>query len=187
MVSKDITKGLTLTAFGFLFVLINININEISISPAFIGWLLFFLAFPCFGKYGEGKEYLRWAALILTIITAVEWTLEVTNAVANTDVLKTIVGLANAVFMFLYFDILINVARDYGHEETANKLSTLKYVNIGGYIGTVVFAVLYALTKNTIMAVLTVVCGVVVLVTAIITCVRLFKLKKEIANGTSVA
>ena len=41
MVSKDITKGLTLTAFGFLFVLINININEISISPAFIGWLLF--------------------------------------------------------------------------------------------------------------------------------------------------
>ena len=130
---------------------------------------------------------MRWAALILTIITAVEWTLEVTNAVANTDVLKTIVGLANAVFMFLYFDILINVARDYGHEETANKLSTLKYVNIGGYIGTVVFAVLYALTKNTIMAVLTVVCGVVVLVTAIITCVRLFKLKKEIANGTSVA
>ena len=42
----DLRKGLSYVAFGFLFTLINFNLTvngqAISITPNFIGWILFF-------------------------------------------------------------------------------------------------------------------------------------------------
>ncbi|MBR3151726.1 MAG: hypothetical protein IKF18_05015 [Erysipelotrichaceae bacterium] len=187
MVSKDISKGLTLIAFGFLFVLLNITINDLSITPSFIGWLLFYIAIPYLGEYTEGKDYLKWAALILTIVTAVQWVLEITHAAANIESIKTIVGLVNAVFMFILLGVLENIARDNKCEALEGRLGALKIVNIVSYLGTLAFGMLYSVSRTDLFALLAFACGVVAIIAAIVTCFTLFKLKKEIAEGTAVA
>ncbi len=187
METKDVRKGLSLIAFGFLFILLNITINNVPISPSFIGWLLFFIAYPYIEKYADGKDYLKWAALILTIVTAVQWVLEIVKAPVDFGVLKSIVAVANAVFMFLFFGVLEKIARSFSLEQRAGKLSTLKYVNLISYFGTVVFSILYSFRQSTLFAVVAFLCGVVAIIFAIITCVTLFKLKNEIGEDAAVA
>ena len=71
------TKSTGLKAFGFLFTLINLNLTlngkTLNITPDFIGWILFFLAFDRLGSYVKGKEYLKWMSLVLAILSAALW------------------------------------------------------------------------------------------------------------------
>ena len=70
--SMNIKKGISYVAFGFLFTLVNFNltINSVSIcvTPDFIGWLLFFLAFDKLGTYISDKSYMKWNALVMSLI-----------------------------------------------------------------------------------------------------------------------
>lgn len=187
METKDVTKGLSLIAFGFLFTLLNITINDVSITPSFIGWLLFFIAFPYVEKYAEGKDYLKWAALILTIVTAVQWVLEIVKAPVQLDILKTIVGVVDVVFMFLFFGVLENIVKSFNLEERAGKLRTLKFVNLISYLGTVVFSLIYSIRQDALFAGIAALCGIVAIISAIVTCFTLFRVKNEIADKTAAA
>ena len=77
----NLKRGLSLIAFGFLFTLMNINLTfngfKINIMPDFVGWLLFFLAFGSLGVFAEGLKWLRWVALVLMVISAAFWALEI--------------------------------------------------------------------------------------------------------------
>ena len=65
----NLKKGLSFVAFGFFFTLINLNLTlngaKLDVTPDFIGWILFFLAFDLLGTYVKDKLYLKWLSLVL--------------------------------------------------------------------------------------------------------------------------
>ena len=187
MVSANIRRGLTFVAVGFLFTLVNVTVNNVNVTPNFVGWLLFFLAYPCLEKHAEGKEYLKWASLIIMIITLVRWVLDITHLVGDTSTLDTIVGIASEIFMFILFGILENVANYYNRADFAGKLRRLKYMNLVFYIVFAVSVIVYSFNQSTLIAGIALISGLIELILAIIICVTLFKLDKEIANGEPVA
>ncbi|MBR0462624.1 MAG: hypothetical protein IJJ00_07930 [Erysipelotrichaceae bacterium] len=182
MTSK-IKKGITLIAIGFLFTLININLTintlKINITPDFIGWFLFFLAFDYLGEYGKGKEYIKWLSLCLAIAVTALWVLGIVMPELPIDIFKSVVSVLSAVYIFILFGILSKIAEDYGSNK-AGTINVLKYLNI---ILVLLFAAAgtYAYYKeSTVMIAAAAVFGVCALVSAIVTCVTLFALRKDI-------
>ena len=182
---KDINKGITLIAIGFLFTLININLTfntlKVNITPDFVGWFLFFLAFDHLGDYGKGKEYIKWLSLCLAIAVAALWILEITMPELPIDLFKSVVSILSAIYIFILFGILTKIAEDYGSNKAAT-INVLKYLNI---ILILLFAAAgtYAYYKeSTIMIAAAAIFGVSALVSAIVTCITLFALRKDIKD-----
>ena len=180
----DIKKGLTYVAFGFLFTLVNFNLKyngtAVNIVPDFVGWILFFLAYDKLGDYLKDKAYLKWMSLGLAIFTAVEWILAIVKPDLDLDIVKTVVDIVSMVYTFILFGALEKIAHDYNSDREST-IRILKYFNIVIYALFAVAALLSALVDEK-YAVLALVFGLAALVAAIITCVVLFKLKKEISE-----
>ncbi|MBR2578350.1 MAG: hypothetical protein IKE38_05390 [Erysipelotrichaceae bacterium] len=184
----NITKGITLVAVGFLFTLVNINLTintlKVNITPDFIGWFLFFLAFDNLGEYGKGKEYIKWLSLILTIAVAALWILGIVRPDIKIDLYKTIVSVLSAIYIFILFGMLSKIAEYYGSSK-ASTINFLKYLNI---ILILLFAgVAYygAYKQSTALLGTAAIFGIMALVSAIVTCVTLFGLRKDIRNSVS--
>ena len=180
----DIKKGLSYVAFGFLFTLVNFNLTfngtTVNIVPDFIGWILFFLAYDKLGDYLKDKIYLKWMSLGLAIFTAVEWILAIAKPELSMDIVKTVMDIVSIVYTFILFGALEKIAYDYGSDKEST-IHILKYLNIAIYALFVAAALLSALVDEK-YAVFALVFGLAALVAAIITCVVLFKLKKEISE-----
>ena len=181
----DVKKGLSYVAFGFLFTLVNINLSfngtTVNIMPDFVGWILLFLAFDQLGSYMEEKSYLKWISLIMIILTAVRWVLDVFMTEINIDILSTVSAIISAVYMFMLFGVLEKIARDYGSQREST-LHMVKILNLALYIAFALLGLLTLVTESMGIGTLTLIVGIAALVTAIITLVTLFKLKKEIGN-----
>ena len=181
----DVKKGLSYVAFGFLFTLVNINLSfngtTVNIMPDFVGWILLFLAFDQLGSYMEEKSYLKWISLIMIILTAVRWVLDVFMTEINIDILITVSAIISAVYMFMLFGVLEKIARDYGSQREST-LHMVKILNLALYIAFALLGLLTLVTESMGIGTLTLIVGIAALVTAIITLVTLFKLKKEIGN-----
>ncbi|MBQ2324400.1 MAG: hypothetical protein II379_07425, partial [Oscillospiraceae bacterium] len=107
----SLKRGLSFVAFGFLFTLVNLNLKfngtEVNVIPDFIGWALLFRAYDMLGSYMEGKKYLKWAFLILLILSAVTWTYDLfMPEQAAPQLLYTVITLISVVAMFLFFGVL---------------------------------------------------------------------------------
>ena len=181
--NDNIKKALSLVAFGFLLTLVNLNLKynnfTINITPEFVGWILFFLAFDKLGDYGKGKEYIKWISLLLVIATAAFWVLDMAMPQLDTGIYKTGVSLVEAYYIFVLFGMLTKIAEDCGSNK-AGLLSFLKYLNI---ILILLFAgVGYYTAYNPIqsLVVLSTVIGMAALVSAIVTCIVLFGLRKDV-------
>ena len=179
----DVKKGISYVAFGFLFTLVNINltINQVSvcITPDFIGWLLFFLAFDKLGTYISDKSYMKWIALVMMIITGALWLGGIVKPELDMDILKTIVTVCSCVYFFILFGVLEKIAEDYNSPQK-DTLGFLKYFSILVSLGFVVVALIGGSTKSQWILGLSAVIGIVAIVAAIVTAVVLFKLRKEL-------
>ncbi len=186
----NIKKGLSYVAFGFLFALVDFNLTlngtSINITPDFIGWILFFLAFDKLGTYVEGKKFLKPLSLILIILTAAQWVLDIAKPELNVSILSTAAGILAVIYYFILFGCLEKLARDYGSEKEGT-LRTLKYINIVLYILLLIFALLFSRTPGTAYALLFALVGVLALVAAVVTAVVLFRLRKEIHTKVDAA
>ncbi|MBQ5978023.1 MAG: hypothetical protein IJL51_07820 [Oscillospiraceae bacterium] len=183
----NLKKGLSLVAFGFLFTLVNLNLtfngSAVNIMPDFVGWILFFLAIDPLGDYAADKKYLKWAALVLAVFTAAFWLLEIAMPELDPGLLKTLVSVAEAVYMFLLFGVLEKIAHDYGSQREGS-IRTLKILNLALFAGFVVIGLLAAAQGSLALTGTAAVLGVAALVAYIVTMVTLFKLKREIAEKT---
>lgn len=179
----DIKKGLSYVAFGFLFTLVNINLNlnggSLNITPDFIGWILFFLAFDKLGTYISDKKYMKWIALVLAIVTAALWILEMAKPELNVDIISTFVAIVSLVYMFILFGVLEKIATDY-KSSRADTLRMLKILNLALYLAFLGLSLLYLYNKSTYTVAAAAFTGIAALVAAVFTALVLFGLRKEI-------
>lgn len=179
----DIKKGIKFVAIGFLFTLVNFNLKfndkAVNVMPDFIGWLLFFLAFDKLGMYIDEKKYLKWMALCLVILSGAGWILDMVAPELAIDWFKTIVGIVEAVYIFLFFGPLENIANDCQCKQ-ADTIHALRYVNVAVFAILALAELLARVISIESLVSVAVVFGVIGIVAAIVTCVTLFKLSKEI-------
>ena len=179
----DLKKGLSLTAFGFAFVLINLNLTlggvTLNVTPDFIGWIMLTLAVDRLGKYTDGKKYLKFVALVMVILSASVWTLQIMKPEYDISILTTLENVVAAVFMFIFFGCLELVANDYGSPREST-IRTLKILTLALNIAMVTVVPLHKTMPLETFAVIFAVLGVAAIVTAIVTLIVLFKLRDEI-------
>lgn len=181
----NLKKGLSFVAFGFFFTLINLNLTlngaKLNVTPDFIGWILFFLAFDLLGTYVKDKLYLKWLSLVLVIITAADWVLEITKPELDTGAVRTFVTVLSGVYMYLLFGALEVIARDFKSSEEST-IRILRILNIVLYLGFVAAALAGASSGASALLLLSAILGMAALIAAIITMVVLFRLKGEIGD-----
>ena len=179
----DLKKGLAYVAFGFLFTLVNLNLTlngtTINVIPNWIGWALLFLAFDKLGTYVSDKKYLKWLSLVLVILSGAVWLLEVLKPELDAGIVKTISTVLSAVYMFLLFESLEIVARDYSpaKEDTIRMLKIINPVLVIAFVAAGIFA---AHQKTGALHGLTGILGICALAAAIVTAVTLFQLSKDV-------
>ena len=150
--------------------------------PNFIGWFLFFLAFDEFGDYVRGKEYLKWCALGLTLLSGAAWGMSIFKPELNVEKFTSFISLLGVVFMYFMIGVLIKIAEDHGSKHVST-LKMLRIVNLAIEIILSVIALIITKDNLTSLAVLVLVLGFAGLGAAIITCITLFKLRKEITQA----
>lgn len=177
----NIQRALSFIAFGFLFTLLNININSINFTPAFIGWILLFLAYDNLGTYTEGKVWLKWTSCALAVLSLAVWLLGITNPDFDARIVNSLISAVSAVYMYFLLGILEKVADDYG-SAVSSKLHTVKVVNLVCVCVFELISVQLNAMKNpdTLIAVITVLLLFFILGIAIYTMFLLFRLRKDI-------
>ncbi len=180
----DIKKGVSYIAFGYLLTLVNLNLNfgsfSVNVFPNFIGWILFFLAFDKLGPYASDKPFLKWTSLILVILAGTTWILGIAKPELDADLLTTIMGVISVVYLFILFGVLEQIAGDY-HSSRASTIHMLKILNPILYVAFVVSSLGFISSNlSPTLGGLAAVIGIAALVTAIVTLVVLFQLRKEI-------
>ena len=188
--TEQIKKGLSCAAFGFLFVLVNFNLNlnnlSVNVTPDFIGWILFFLAFDRLGKYTADKKYLKWMSLLQVILTGAYWVLSIARASSDgaaqaADILRTITTMIATVYFFIFFGSLVDLARDF-NSPRADTLYFLRYFNLIVDLALFMVSLFFILT-GTVSATITLIFGVAALVAAIATAVVLFRLRNDVRQA----
>ena len=186
----DLRKGLSYTAFGFLFVLVNFNLTAgnrtVNIMPEFVGWILLTLAIDRLGKYTENRRYLKVIATVMLVYTAAEWLLNITRPGLNLSMFRTVANILGAVFDFVIFLSLEEIARDFGSPRESS-IRTLRIMMLVLNIAIVAIVPLYNVLKLEIFALLFTVLGVVALVAAIVSLFVIFKLRSDINASLDAA
>lgn len=181
----NIKKALSYAAFGFLFTLVNINLTfntlTVNITPEFIGWILLFVGFDKFGTYVEKRKYLKVLSLLLIIISAALWAIDLFRLDLPLTIVKVVSNTLSAIYIFGLFTVLTKVADDY-HSTHTDTIRYLKYINVVLFLLLSVLGLVADRMSIPALAAVFAVLGILALVSAIISMVVLFLLRKEI-NG----
>lgn len=181
----NIKKGLTYIAFGFLFILVNFNLTlngkTLNVMPNFIGWILMYLAHDKLSDYTSDKGYLKPLALIMAILSGALWIAPVVLPDVKITILNTISNILSAIYMFVLFGCLENVARDY-FPAKKDTIKYLRYINVGVTIVMTLIGLLYDYFSISIetLAIIVLIMSLIALVSAIFTCIVLFQLAKSV-------
>ncbi len=179
----NIKKALSFVAFGFLFTLININITldtiTINFTPDFIGWILLYVGFDKFGTYVEKKKYLKLISLLLIIVSAALWAFDLFGLDLPLSIVKSVANILSAVYMFELFTVLTRIAED-NQSSHADTIRYLKYINVILFLLLSGISLIADRMTLSTLAVTFTVLGVLALISAIISAVILFRLRKEI-------
>lgn len=179
----NIKKALSFVAFGFLFTLININITldtiTINLTPDFIGWILLYVGFDKFGTYVEKKKYLKLISLLLIIVSAALWAFDLFGLDLPLSIVKSVANILSAVYMFELFTVLTRIAED-NQSSHADTIRYLKYINVILFLLLSGISLIADRMTLSTLAVTFTVLGVLALISAIISAVILFRLRKEI-------
>lgn len=176
-------KALTYIAIGFLFTLVNFNLifngKSINIVPDFVGWILFYIAFDKLGKYVSDKKYLKLCSLVLAILNGVLWLASIIDVSVDFSIVSIISAILGAVYMFILFGALENVANDFAPEKK-DTIKYLRYINIIVVIVLNIGVFMFSLEQNKATALIVTIFSFIGLIAAIFTCVALFQLANSI-------
>lgn len=182
----NLKKGLTCVAFGFLFVSVDFKLNlsggVLNLLPAFVGWILFALAYSKLGKYTAYKPHLRWIPIVLAVYETIDWLLVLQNMTLTLPLVGYAIPILEIVYLFQLFGCLEWVAGAYA-ARLESRIHRLKILYISLLIAA--FATLFlALTASAsgLFANLTPLISLAIVVVIILICVTLFQLRKAIPN-----
>ncbi|MBQ7064271.1 MAG: hypothetical protein IJM90_05235 [Firmicutes bacterium] len=187
----NLKKGLSNIAIGFLFILVSINITlngaKLELTPDFIGWILFYLAFDQLGDYISDRPYMKWVPLAMAFMTGFTWVRDLfLPELLISPIVISILSVISAVYMFVLLGVLKTIAEDL-NSPRAGTIGTLRVLNFGISIALAVLAYAIAVTYGSrisnILALLFTALGVVAIIAAIVTAVVLFKLSGEVQNS----
>ncbi|MBQ4505886.1 MAG: hypothetical protein II971_01385 [Firmicutes bacterium] len=186
--TEDLKKALSYIAFGALFTLANINLNfndlSINIMPDFVGWTLFFLACGKLGSYLDGKEWLKWLAMTLIILSLALWLGGIFMPSADLSILSSIASVISAAYMFILFGSIEQLAKDNG----SSRVGTIRYLKYANLAFSIMLTLLGFIilanggTRPSFLAVLFIAIGIAALACAIVTVVTLFGLRSELTR-----
>lgn len=184
-INMNIKKGIRLIALGFLFTLVNVNLTsgntKINITPDFIGWIMIFFGCGMLGDYVKGKPWYKWGAFLLAILSAALWVTELIDFNLNFDVKYLEIGttVATTLYILLILGLLQKIGKDYGSALTGN-LGVLKIVYLVVYILFQAVSLFIDTLPLEVLSIILTIAGGAALVTAIITCIILFRMSIEI-------
>lgn len=181
--TRNLRKGLSLLAFGYLFVLVNFNLEldnlRVNLMPEFVGWILLFLAVPQLGSYTQDKPLLRWAPLALAVLSALGWASGVVlPEIPILSWLQPFTGLLSAAYLYVLFGVLEELAEDMGSDR-GSTIRLLKYMNLALAVGLNLAALIATITELEVAALAMVALGMLSLGAAIATLIVLFGLRKD--------
>ena len=193
MPKMNIKKALTFIAVGFSLAVLDIHITigsaSVGILPAFLGYILLYLAYDQLGPYVEEKKYLKWVALILAIFYILVWVGEIFNK----EEYETISGLIGAVkqslhivsgvYFFLLFSVLEVIAQDYNVPKL-KRFRRLKFINFGAVVFSAFLAFIVELVPFVFTAIVVISGALVAAIAIIITIFVLFGFLKNLKTET---
>ena len=174
----SIKKGIRLIAIGFVFTLINLNLKfnaqSINIMPDFIGWFIIAFAFSYMGSFKKGSGWLKWGSILLGLISAGLLVAEYVLPKYDLSLYKSGASILEALIIFFLLSYLEKIGRACGSNCTGD-LKILKYVYLVVYIIFQALSLCVGFLPIDLYATLVSLCGVIALLTAIITALVLFR------------
>ncbi len=174
----NVKKGIRLIAIGFVFTLINLNIRfnarAINMMPDFIGWFIIAFAFSYLNGFRKGSGWLKWGSILLGLISVGLLLAEYILPNDDLTLYKTGAAILEVLIVFSLLSFLARIGRACGSSFVGD-LKILKYVYLivciifqtltlcAGFLPVDLFATLISL------------CGVMALLTAVITALVLFR------------
>ncbi len=185
MTSLDrLCRGISRAAWGFLFLYLDININEVSITPAFLGYILIVLALADLKEEVPELGLLRTLGIILAVLEFFNWVtksfgMEFGVSLDVIDVLSSVVSLY---FNFQFLTNIATIASKYLTESSGIPAKLILYRNI--QVVTVAAETVLSMiapTKNIgILTALVIAALIVAFVVCLLIVIQLFKLRKGI-------
>ena len=117
-------KALTHAAWGYVFLYFDLNLNRVSLTPAFVGYLLFLSALEPLSKERRDLALLRPLGILLAAVNGVSWVMSwggggLFGRILPLDLLSTAVGLY---FHFQFLTDLAAIAAGHrGPEDTLDR------------------------------------------------------------------
>jgi len=183
----DIRRGISFIAFGSLFTLVNLNLDfgfgPVSVTPDFIGWVFYYLAYSQLGSYTDRKPILKILPFVQILLTGANWLLGFTTGYETaSSVLGVVSGFISAYYMYKLFEVLIVIARNYNSPRKGT-LELLRVANAALYVVLASIGLLISLSDNPVpYAMIFTMIGVIGEVAAIWTSIILFGMRGDIRS-----
>ena len=178
-----IKKGIRLIAVGFLFTLVNLNITsgsyKINVTPDFVGWILIFFGCGMLGEYVRRRPYYQIGAFLLAVLSAGLWIAELVNPDLDVKYIELAATLITTLYIFILLGLLQKIARDSNSSYTGS-LGILKFAYLAVYVLFQAASYFINVLPLELLSVILTIAGAAALVTAVITCIVLFRLSFEI-------
>ena len=174
----NVKKGIRLIAIGFVFTLINLNINfnaqSINIMPDFIGWFIIAFAFSYMGSFKKGSGWLKWGSILLGLISAGLMIAEFIFPKYDFTLYKSGASILEALIIFFLLKLLEKIGRSYG-SGLVGDLKILRYVYLVVYVIFQALSLCSGFLPVDLFTTLVSLCGIIALLTAIITMLVLLR------------
>lgn len=107
--NQKLYKGISKVAWGYFFLYFNININNVSILPAFVGYLLFSSAIKLLKDEEREISLLETFSIIMALWSGVEWCagiagVEIEGMFQFADIVISLINL------YFHFQLVTNIA-----------------------------------------------------------------------------
>lgn len=127
MTHSNLCSGISKAAWGYFFLYFNLNINTISLTPSFVGFLLFLSALKLLEEEERELSLLRPLGILLALWHGIVWFASWFGADPEGLLfLDLIIALANLYFHFQLLTNLASIAAKFQLEGSAHDTRLLK-------------------------------------------------------------
>ncbi len=178
---RNLYDGISRAAWGYFFIYIDFKINNVSILPAFIGYLLFLSAIRCLQDEERELSLLSTLGVILAMWHGIDWlagwfSYELDGLWQFPDVL---ISLVNLYFHFQLLTNLASIAAKYQPEGYELDSKLLRYRTIQTVILTAMTIIPHFHSRlMAIWTFLSILMAIVYLIIAICLMIALFSLRR---------
>lgn len=106
---EGLRRGLSNAAWGYLFLNFDLNLGTVSVTPRFVGWLLFVAAIRDLSRERRDLALLRPLGLLLAAWNGADWLLSWVHGSAGGHILFLDL-LAAAIELYFHFQFLTDLA-----------------------------------------------------------------------------